>query len=73
MDSAFGLLAIIISGIAVLATVIYLILKAASYFKRTFGIPAAVLACSCTDYPSDDCYCRIICQKQCYLQSRAHS
>lgn len=38
MDSVFGLLAIIILGIAVLATVIYLILKVASYFKRSFGI-----------------------------------
>lgn len=43
MDSAFGLLAIIIFGIAVLATVIYLILKAAAYFKRSFGILAAFL------------------------------
>lgn len=67
MDSVFGLLAIIILGIAVLATVIYLILKAASYFKRSFGVSVAALACGCTDYPPDNCYCRKICQKQCCI------
>ena len=38
MNSVFGALAIIILGIAIIATAIYLILKAASYFKRTFDI-----------------------------------
>ena len=52
MDSVFGLLAIIILGIAVLATVIYLILKAASYFKRSFGVslwPGVIALCSSVD------------------------
>lgn len=38
MDSVFGILAIVILGIAVPATRIYLVLKAASYFKRTFVV-----------------------------------
>jgi glucan phosphoethanolaminetransferase (alkaline phosphatase superfamily) len=52
MDSVFGLLAIIILGIAVLATVIYLILKAASYFKRSFGVslwPGVIALCFSVD------------------------
>lgn len=52
MDSVFGLLAIIILGIAVLATVIYLILKVASYFKRSFSIslwPGVIALCFSVD------------------------
>ena len=48
MDSIFGMLAIIILGIAILATLIYLVLKAASYFKRTFGAslwPGVIALC----------------------------
>lgn len=52
MNSVFGALAIIILGIAIIATAIYLILKAASYFKRTFGIslwPGVIALCFALD------------------------
>lgn len=52
MGSLFGALAIIILGFAVIATLAYLILKAASFFKRTFGVslwPGMIALCFSVD------------------------